>query len=99
MRSSSPSRRRATPRPRATSPAPWPPSNPNADRRWSRMTSEPSFDVLVCGSLHLDIVVHAPHLPRTDETVVGEAWDQVCGGKGGNQAVQAARLGARTAMI
>ena len=63
------------------------------------MTSEPVFDVLVCGSLHLDIVVHAPHLPRPDETVVGDAWDQVCGGKGGNQAVQAARLGAKTSMI
>jgi ribokinase len=61
--------------------------------------AEPMFDVLVCGSLHLDIVVRAPHLPRRDETVVGEAWNQVCGGKGGNQAVQAARLGARTAMI
>jgi ribokinase len=60
---------------------------------------DPTFDVLVCGSLHLDIVVHAPHLPRPDETVVGEAWDQICGGKGGNQAVQAARLGAKTAMI
>jgi len=60
---------------------------------------EPSFDILVCGSLHLDIVVRAPHLPQPDETVVGQAWDQVCGGKGGNQAVQAARLGARTAMI
>jgi ribokinase len=56
-------------------------------------------DVIVCGSLHLDIVVEAPHLPRTDETVVGTIWRQVCGGKGGNQAVQAARAGARTAMI
>lgn len=60
---------------------------------------EPAFDVLVCGSLHLDIVVRAPRLPRLDETVVGRSWHQVCGGKGGNQAVQAARHGARTAMI
>jgi ribokinase len=60
---------------------------------------DPAFDVLVCGSLHLDIVVHAPHLPRLDETVTGRSWEQVCGGKGGNQAVQAARFGARTAMI
>src|SRR5258707_1368236 len=57
------------------------------------------FDVVVCGSLHLDIIVQAPHLPRLDETVVGSAWDRICGGKGGNQAVQAARQGARTAMI
>ncbi len=57
------------------------------------------FDVIVCGSLHLDIVVHAKALPRIDETAVGSAWRQVCGGKGGNQAVQAARAGAQTAMI
>jgi ribokinase len=57
------------------------------------------FDVVVCGSLHLDIVVHAPVLPRIDETAVGHAWRQVCGGKGGNQAVQAARAGARVAML
>ena len=57
------------------------------------------FDVIVCGSLHLDIMVDAPHLPRLDETAVGKAWRQVCGGKGGNQAVQAARHGAKTAMI
>lgn len=60
---------------------------------------KPSFDVIVCGSLHLDIVVTAPALPRIDETAVGSGWKQMCGGKGGNQAVQAARAGARTAMI
>jgi ribokinase len=57
------------------------------------------FDVIVCGSLHLDIVVNAPALPQLDETAVGTSWAQVCGGKGGNQAVQAAKHGARTAMI
>ena len=57
------------------------------------------FDVVVCGSLHLDIVVHAPALPKLDETAVGSSWEHVCGGKGGNQAVQAASAGARTAMI
>ncbi len=57
------------------------------------------LDVIVCGSLHLDIVVKAPALPRADETAVGHAWQEVCGGKGGNQAVQAARAGARAAMV
>jgi ribokinase len=61
--------------------------------------SNAAFDVIVYGSLHLDIVVNAPLLPRIDETAVGRAWRQTCGGKGGNQAVQAARAGARTAMI
>lgn len=65
----------------------------------NRVLPQPEFDVIVCGSLHLDVIVKAPHLPRNDETVVGRSWDQVCGGKGGNQAVQASRLGARTAMI
>lgn len=59
----------------------------------------PTYDVIVCGSLHLDIVVRAPALPRIDETAVGSTWEQVCGGKGGNQAVQAAIAGAQTAMI
>lgn len=63
------------------------------------MVLQQLFDVIVCGSLHLDIVVQASALPRIDETAVGNAWKQVCGGKGGNQAVQAARAGARTAMI
>ena len=56
------------------------------------------FDVLVCGSLHLDTVVRG-RLPAPDETVMGEGVAYACGGKGGNQAVAAARAGARTAMI
>ena len=59
----------------------------------------PAFDVIVCGSLHLDIMLYAPTLPRVDETVTGHRWERKCGGKGGNQAVMAARAGARTAMI
>jgi ribokinase len=61
--------------------------------------SVPAFDVIVCGSLHLDIMVYAPRLPRPDETVPGTRWGQQCGGKGGNQAVMSARAGARTSMI
>ena len=61
--------------------------------------SSPVFDVIVCGSLHLDIMVHAPSLPRLDETTVGSRWSMQCGGKGGNQAVRTARAGARVAMI
>ncbi|NND91376.1 MAG: ribokinase [Granulosicoccus sp.] len=52
--------------------------------------------VLVCGSLHLDVVVEASHLPRKDETVTGSSVNYICGGKGGNQAVAAALNGART---
>lgn len=55
------------------------------------------IDVAVVGSLHLDIMVAAPRLPGRDETLIGSAWHYKCGGKGGNQAVAAARFGARTA--
>ena len=58
-----------------------------------------AFDVIVCGSLHLDVMVYSPRLPRADETVVGTKWALQCGGKGGNQAVMASRAGARVAMI
>ena len=58
-----------------------------------------SYDVIVCGSLHLDIMVKAQHLPRSDETAIGSEWAYKCGGKGRNQAEMAARMGARTAMI
>eukprot|EP01037_Dinobryon_pediforme_P018135 gene18135-18381_t len=57
------------------------------------------FDIIVCGSLHFDIMVHGANLPRLDETAVGSDWAMKCGGKGGNQAVMSARMGARTAMI
>jgi len=56
------------------------------------------MDVSVVGSLHLDVMVHAPRLPCLDETVVGSTWHYQCGGKGGNQAVAAAQYGARTAI-
>lgn len=55
--------------------------------------------VTVFGSLHYDIMVDAPDRPRKGETVTGHAWHPKCGGKGGNQAVSAARAGARSAMI
>ena len=49
--------------------------------------------VLVVGSLHHDIMITAPGLPQRDETVVGNIWTPKFGGKGGNQAVAAARIG------
>lgn len=49
--------------------------------------------VLVAGSLHHDIMVEAPTLPRRDETTVGSRWYPKFGGKGGNQAIAAARAG------
>jgi ribokinase len=53
------------------------------------------MSLLVVGALHLDVVVRATRLPRPDETVAGQSVDYVFGGKGGNQAVAAARMGAQ----
>jgi sugar/nucleoside kinase (ribokinase family) len=55
--------------------------------------------VTVVGSLNMDLVVRAPRLPLPGETLAGRAYAQAAGGKGGNQAVAAARLGAQVAMI
>lgn len=55
--------------------------------------------ILVAGSLHHDIMIETDHLPRPDETAVGRRWYPKFGGKGGNQAVAAARAGATTRMF
>lgn len=56
-------------------------------------------DVVVIGSLNMDLVVRAPRLPKGGETLAGHTFTTAPGGKGANQAVAAARLGARVAMI
>lgn len=61
------------------------------------MTSSPL--VTVFGSLHYDIAVMGPSRPRKGETVTGTSWHPKSGGKGGNQAVSAARTGVVTSMI
>jgi ribokinase len=58
-----------------------------------------SAQVVVLGSLHLDILVHATDRPKKGETLPGSAWGYKAGGKGGNQAVAAAQFGARASMI
>ncbi|WP_296654473.1 ribokinase [Paraburkholderia sp.] len=64
-----------------------------------RFTRPAGGRVAVVGSLNMDLVVRAPRLPQPGETLAGSAFAQVAGGKGGNQAVAAARLGARVAII
>jgi ribokinase len=54
-------------------------------------------DVLVIGGANFDYLVKAPKLPGPGDTVVGEGLVEAPGGKGANQAVAAARLGARVA--
>jgi len=55
--------------------------------------------ITVVGSLNMDLVMRAPHLPQPGESVIGSDFHTLPGGKGANQAVAAARLGAQTAMV
>jgi len=55
--------------------------------------------VLVIGSANIDMIAHAQHLPMPGETLTGERFAMESGGKGANQAVAAARLGARASLI
>lgn len=55
--------------------------------------------VVIVGSLNMDLVTRLPRLPRPGETLAGQSFVTVPGGKGANQAVAAARLGASVAMI
>ena len=48
--------------------------------------------ILVVGSLHLDVIVHSSRLPKPDETLLGDKVSYRFGGKGGNQAVAAAKI-------
>jgi ribokinase len=55
--------------------------------------------IAVVGSINLDLVVPVPHHPVPGETVLGGELVEHPGGKGANQAVAAARLGAQVAMV
>ena len=57
------------------------------------------FDVVVVGSCNLDLVSTTTHLPLPGETLRTIAYAEHAGGKGLNQAVACARMGARTAFI
>ena len=61
--------------------------------------SKPVPGVVVVGSLHYDIMVAAPHRPAAGETVQGDRWYPKFGGKGGNQAVAAAKAGVPVRML
>jgi len=55
--------------------------------------------VIVVGSVNIDLVARVPHLPHPGETVTGGSYERHHGGKGGNQAVAAARLRRPTLFI
>lgn len=55
--------------------------------------------ILVVGSLNMDCVVEAPHIPRAGETVLGRSVSFIPGGKGANQAYTAGKLGGSVKML
>jgi ribokinase len=55
--------------------------------------------ILVCGACNIDLIAYVHRMPMRGETLKGDSFSQGFGGKGANQAVQAAKLGAATAMI
>jgi ribokinase len=55
--------------------------------------------IVVVGSINMDLVAQANHLPQPGETVIGSQYQYCPGGKGANQAVAAARLGAEVTLI
>jgi ribokinase len=55
--------------------------------------------VVVIGSANTDLTIPVPHLPHPGETVIGGGFQVLAGGKGANQAVAAARAGARVTFV
>lgn len=56
-------------------------------------------DILVIGSMNMDMTVFSPRLPISGETMSGDSFLLSPGGKGANQAIAASRLGSRTTML
>ncbi|GJM42217.1 MAG: ribokinase [Ardenticatenaceae bacterium] len=57
------------------------------------------MSVVVLGSINMDLTTYVPHLPAPGETLFGNSFITVPGGKGFNQAVAAGRLGVATQFI
>jgi ribokinase len=57
------------------------------------------MSLIVLGSLNMDLVAQTPRLPTPGETIQGQSFFTAAGGKGANQAVAAARLGATTYLV
>ena len=63
------------------------------------MSSSAAPGIVVLGGINMDLVTYSERFPGNGETVVGRHFLTYAGGKGANQAVAAARMGGRTAMV
>ena len=63
------------------------------------MSGSDSPRIVVLGGINMDLVTYSARFPEVGETVAGERFLTYAGGKGANQAVAAARMGGRTAMV
>jgi ribokinase len=55
--------------------------------------------ILVVGSINMDLAVRVPYTPKPGQTIIGGDFEIYSGGKGANQAVAAARMGAEVTMV
>lgn len=55
--------------------------------------------IIVFGSISVDMVMRIPHLPDTGDRIHTDTYSRIPGGKGATQAIAAARMGAKTAMV
>ncbi|MBK8026219.1 MAG: ribokinase [Chloroflexi bacterium] len=63
------------------------------------MAGEQRPKLVMVGSSNIDLIAYAPHLPAPGETLHGSRFNMGFGGKGANQAVMAAKLGADVKVI
>ena len=55
--------------------------------------------ITVVGCLNMDLIVRTPHIPSPGATIIGSGFQAAPGGRGANQAVAAASLGAQVSMV
>src|SRR3954462_4480468 len=66
---------------------------------WASGSRVPPGPIVVIGSINMDLVCRVQRMPAPGETIMGSDLSTVPGGKGANQAVAAAKLGAQVSLI
>ncbi len=89
--------RRGRPAPAPGAPPAEPPRGEGGRARAE--TGARALDVAILGNAHDELVVRTPRLPAAGEMLEGDLFSQALGGKGARQAIAAARLGARVALV